>query len=131
MVKEYVMYEKGKKLFKDEPRTRKYKKKNVPKLKYIESKDIKSGFKTKTDRDRRKKAYVTGAKKENPRLKKEWISRRFDEMSLRGWKPGDAKGGHSTAKSKGGMVRGYSTGGSVSRGQYPSQARKVKFKGVF
>ena len=31
----------------------------------------------------------------------------------------------------GGMVRGYSTGGSVSRGQYPSQARKVKFKGVF
>ena len=34
-------------------------------------------------------------------------------------------------KAKGGMVRGYSTGGSVSRGQYPSQARKVKFKGVF
>ena len=32
---------------------------------------------------------------------------------------------------KGGMVRGYSTGGSVSRGQYPAQARKVKFKGVF
>ena len=26
---------------------------------------------------------------------------------------------------------GYATGGSVSRGQYPSQARKVKFKGVF
>ena len=32
---------------------------------------------------------------------------------------------------KGGMVKSYSTGGSVSRGQYPSQARKVKFKGVF
>ena len=31
----------------------------------------------------------------------------------------------------GGMVRSYSTGGSVSRGQYPAQARKVKFKGVF
>jgi len=26
---------------------------------------------------------------------------------------------------------GYKAGGSVSRGQYPSQARKVKFKGVF
>jgi hypothetical protein len=34
-------------------------------------------------------------------------------------------------KATGGMVKGYSTGGSVSRGQYPSQARKVKFKGVF
>jgi len=33
--------------------------------------------------------------------------------------------------SKGGMVKGYATGGSVSRGQYPAQARKVKFKGVF
>ena len=32
---------------------------------------------------------------------------------------------------KGGMVRSYATGGSVSRGQYPAQARKVKFKGVF
>ena len=38
--------------------------------------------------------------------------------------------GPKTAK-KGGMIRGYATGGSVSRGQYPSQARKVKFKGVF
>ena len=34
-------------------------------------------------------------------------------------------------RAKGGMVKGYSTGGSVSRGQYPAQARKVKFKGVF
>ena len=33
--------------------------------------------------------------------------------------------------SKGGVVKSYSTGGSVSRGQYPAQARKVKFKGVF
>ena len=32
---------------------------------------------------------------------------------------------------KGGMVKSYATGGSVSRGQYPAQARKVKFKGVF
>ena len=32
---------------------------------------------------------------------------------------------------KGGMVRSYSTGGSVSRGQYASQPKKVKFKGVF
>jgi hypothetical protein len=32
---------------------------------------------------------------------------------------------------KGGMVKGYAEGGSVSRGQYPAQARKVKFKGVF
>ena len=32
---------------------------------------------------------------------------------------------------KGGMVRGYSTGGSVSGGQYASQPKKVKFKGVF
>jgi len=34
-------------------------------------------------------------------------------------------------KSKGGMVKGYSHGGSVSRGQSTAQARKVKFKGVF
>ncbi len=34
-------------------------------------------------------------------------------------------------KSKGGMVKSYAAGGSVSRGQYPAQARKVKFKGVF
>tara|TARA_R100001530_G_C4283417_1_gene146164 strand:+ start:54 stop:485 length:432 start_codon:yes stop_codon:yes gene_type:complete len=33
--------------------------------------------------------------------------------------------------SKGGMVKSYSTGGSVSRGQYPKQTQKVKFKGVF
>jgi len=26
---------------------------------------------------------------------------------------------------------GYATGGSVSRGQYPKQTQKVKFKGVF
>ena len=34
-------------------------------------------------------------------------------------------------RSKGGTVKNYATGGSVSRGQYPAQARKVKFKGVF
>ena len=34
-------------------------------------------------------------------------------------------------KATGGMVKSYATGGSVSRGQYPAQARKVKFKGVF
>ena len=32
---------------------------------------------------------------------------------------------------KGGMVKGYKKGGSVSRGQYPVQTQKVKFKGVF
>ena len=32
---------------------------------------------------------------------------------------------------KGGMVKGYKKGGSVSRGQYPIQTTKVKFKGVF
>ena len=35
----------------------------------------------------------------------------------------------------GGMMRkkikGYKTGGSVSRGQYPVQTQKVKFKDVF
>ena len=36
-----------------------------------------------------------------------------------------------TKLAKGGTVKRYSTGGSVSRGQYPAQARKVKFKGVF
>ena len=36
-----------------------------------------------------------------------------------------------TKKAKGGMVKGYATGGSVSRGQYASQPKKVKFKGVF
>ena len=32
---------------------------------------------------------------------------------------------------KGGMVKGYIIGGSVSRGQYPVQTQKVKFKGVY
>jgi hypothetical protein len=32
---------------------------------------------------------------------------------------------------KGGMVKGYKKGGSVSRGQYPVQTKKVKFKGVY
>ena len=32
---------------------------------------------------------------------------------------------------KGGMVKGYKAGGSVSRGQYPIQTTKIKFKGVF
>ena len=32
---------------------------------------------------------------------------------------------------KGGSVKGYKGGGSVSRGQYPVQTQKVKFKGVF
>ena len=32
---------------------------------------------------------------------------------------------------KGGMVKGYKKGGSVSRGQYPVQTTKVKFKGVY
>jgi len=32
---------------------------------------------------------------------------------------------------KGGMVKGYKAGGSVSRGQYPVQTTKVKFKGVY
>ena len=32
---------------------------------------------------------------------------------------------------KGGMVKGYKNGGSVSRGQYPIQTTKIKFKGVF
>ena len=32
---------------------------------------------------------------------------------------------------KGGSVKGYKAGGSVSRGQYPVQTQKVKFKGVF
>ena len=37
----------------------------------------------------------------------------------------------ATRKAKGGMVKGYKAGGSVSRGQYPVQTQKVKFKGVF
>ena len=28
-------------------------------------------------------------------------------------------------------IKGYKAGGSVSRGQYPMQTQKVKFKGVF
>jgi hypothetical protein len=32
---------------------------------------------------------------------------------------------------KGGMVKGYKSGGSISRGQYPIQTTKIKFKGVF
>ena len=32
---------------------------------------------------------------------------------------------------KGGMVKGYKKGGAVSRGQYPVQTQKVKFKGVY
>ena len=39
--------------------------------------------------------------------------------------------GKTRGKKAGGMVKSYATGGSVSGGQYPAQARKVKFKGVF
>ena len=42
-----------------------------------------------------------------------------------------AKKAMTMGKKEGGMVKSYATGGSVSRGQYPAQARKVKFKGLF
>ena len=41
------------------------------------------------------------------------------------------KAGKAAAKKEKEKIKGYKGGGSVSRGQYPSQARKVKFKGVF
>jgi len=39
--------------------------------------------------------------------------------------------GMKAAKKEKEKIKGYKEGGSVSRGQYPSQDRKVKFKGVF
>ena len=43
----------------------------------------------------------------------------------------DAKIAGVKFKAKGGSVKGYKAGGSVSRGQYSIQTKKVKFKGVF
>ena len=39
--------------------------------------------------------------------------------------------GMKAAKKEKEKIKGYKAGGSVSRGQYPMQTQKVKFKGVF
>jgi hypothetical protein len=41
------------------------------------------------------------------------------------------KAGKEAAKKEKEKIKGYKAEGSVSRGQYPMQTQKVKFKGVF
>ena len=41
------------------------------------------------------------------------------------------KAGMKAAKKEKEKIKGYKKGGSVSRGQYPVQTTKVKFKGVY
>ena len=78
------------------------------------------------------KEAIKGIFMELPEKKAERVKKQYAEamgMTTKGM--GKIRRKDIKKAKTGGMVRGYSTGGSVSRGQYPSQARKVKFKGVF
>ena len=83
------------------------------------------------------KEAIKGIFMELPEKKAERVKKQYAEamgMTTKGMgkiRRRDIKKLDFEERAKGGMVKGYSTGGSVSRGQYPAQARKVKFKGVF
>ena len=91
-------------------------------------------FGTQMEKDRAKKARIEnktkrvkdkGSKKSKEKLA-DIFGGQFERHYARRGKKGLTRG-----KKAGGMVKGYAEGGSVSRGQYPSQPKKVKFKGVF
>ena len=99
----------------------------------------KKQFGTSLEKERAKKARIehrtkvslskTSEKKDTPKERK-----RLKKIFGRGFESSyerRGKKGLTYGKKAGGMVKGYSTGGSVSRGQYPVQTTKVKFKGVF
>ena len=78
------------------------------------------------------KEAIKGIFMELPEKKAERVKKQYAEamgMTTKGM--GKIRRKDIKKAKTGGMVRGYSTGGSVSRGQYASQPKKVKFKGVF
>jgi len=94
----------------------------------------KKQFGTSLEKERAKKARIEHrtkvVKDRGSKTSKEKLAKTFGR-GFESWYERRGKKGLTRGKKAGGMVKGYSTGGSVSRGQYPSQARKVKFKGVF
>ena len=94
----------------------------------------KKQFGTSLEKERAKKARIEHRTKvvkgKGSKKSKEWLADTFGGQFERSYERRGTKG-KTYGRKEGGMVKGYSTGGSVSRGQYPSQARKVKFKGVF
>ena len=95
----------------------------------------KKQFGTKLEKDRAKKARIEHRTKvvkgRGSKRSKKSLAKTFGKQFERQYKKRGVLTGMTMGKKKGGMVKGYAEGGSVSRGQYPSQARKVKFKGVF
>ena len=99
----------------------------------------KKQFGTSLEKERAKEARIEhrtkvslskrSEKKDTPKERKR-LKKIFGEQFERSYERRGKKG-LTYGKKAGGMVKGYSTGGSVSRGQYPAQARKVNFKGVF
>ena len=91
-------------------------------------------FGTKMEKDRAKEARIEhrtkvvkdrGSKKSKEKLADIFGEQFEGSYARRGTK------GKTYGRKDGGMVKGYKAGGSVSRGQYPVQTQKVKFKGVF
>jgi len=94
----------------------------------------KKQFGTSLEKERAKKARIEhrtkAVKDRGSKTSKEKLAKTFGRGFER-WYERRGKKGLTRGKKAGGMVKGYAEGGSVSRGQYPSQAIKVKFKGVF
>ena len=80
---------------------------------------------TKKELEENKKLKQKAARKGSRR------AQRMGKMSAEEWYDKQMKLKEEMGLKKGGMVKGYKAGGSVSRGQYPMQTQKVKFKGVF
>ena len=99
----------------------------------------KKQFGTSLEKERAKEARIEhrtkvslskrSEKKDTPKERKR-LKKIFGEGFERSYER-RGKEGLTYGKKAGGMVKSYAEGGSVSRGQYPAQARKVKFKGVF
>ena len=94
----------------------------------------KKQFGTSLEKERAKKARIEHRTKvvkgRGSKTSKEKLAKTFGRQ-FESWYERRGKKGLTRGKKAGGMVKGYSTGGSVSRGQYPVQTTKVKFKGVF
>jgi len=95
----------------------------------------KKQFGTKLEKDRAKKARIEYrtkvVKAKGSKRSKKSLAKTFGKQFEKSYKRRGVTTGMTMGRKKGGMVKGYAEGGSVSRGQYPAQARKVKFKGVF
>ena len=83
-------------------------------------------FETKYSKEELKKL-----KQKARRLGSRLAQRRGKKVSAEEWYEKQMKLKEKLGLKEGGMVKSYSHGGSVSRGQYASQPKKIKFKGVF